>query len=261
MSIQSFLSRAIPALLFLSFAFSSLGCVSQTPVPKYSGDIAVAVFNTHDDNANLSSQAIPDAIAQALVKPIADRNLTVKNIAFENVESQITLTRDTSRRSQILAQTAQNAQILFINEIETEFYSVLSGRYRWNVNVKLSIYDLSTGDALHDAFTIPAVLMYAHEKGDDAITAASADIQRHAGSLVDRFLTGRSVKKNDIKSETAAPAPAGASEQNGAGGGDPPDAAAAEPGDMTSPQAIYFILIDRFFNAKSNKNIQTDPNN
>lgn len=259
MSIQSFLSRAIPAFLFLALAVSSVGCVSQTPVPKYSGDIAVAVFNTHDDNANLSSQAIPDAIAQALVKPIADRNLTVKNIAFENVESQITLTRDTSRRSQILAQTAQNAQILFINEIETEFYSVLSGRYRWNVNVKLSIYDLSTGDALHDAFTIPAVLMYAHEKGDDAINAASADIQRHAGSLVDRFLTGRSVKKNDIKSETAAPAPAGASEQNGAAGGDPPDAAAAKPGDMTSPQAIYFILIDRFFNAKSDKNIQTDP--
>ena len=188
MSIQSLFSHTLAALFVLAFGFTMTACVSQTPVPQYSSDIAIAVFNTHDDNNNLTSSPLPESLATTMIQPIADRNLTVKNIEFKNVESQITRTRDTSRRSQILAQTADNSQILLINEVETEFYSVLSGRYRWNVNVKLSIYDLATGDTLNDNFTIPAVLMYAHEKGDDAIRSVSAEIQRHVGSLIDKFI-------------------------------------------------------------------------
>ena len=261
MSIQSLFSHTLAALFVLAFGFTMTACVSQTPVPQYSSDIAIAVFNTHDDNNNLTSSPLPESLATTMIQPIADSNLTVKNIEFKNVESQITRTRDTSRRSQILAQTAENSQILLINEVETEFYSVLSGRYRWNVNVKLSIYDLATGDTLNDNFTIPAVLMYAHEKGDDAIRSVSAEIQRHVGSLIDKFMNGRTIKK-DAAHSGAALAPVDASDgANGAAGGAPPSALALKP--SHHKKAIYFVIIDRFFNAQNDGNLNTnvkDPN-
>lgn len=262
MSIQSLFSHAIAAWFVLAFALTMTACVSQTPTPKYPNEISIAVFNTHDDNGNLTSSPLPEVLAATMIQPIADRNLTVKNIAFENVESQITRTRDTSRRSQILAQTAENSQILLINEIETEFYSVLSGRYRWNVNVKLSIYDLTTGDTLSDVFTIPAVLMYAHEKGDDAIQSVSAEIQRHVGSLVDKFMTGRTIDNNAARKDTPLPQKTTDDGSNGADRGAPPDVA-DESAHTPKTKAIYFVLIDRFFNAQNDGNLKTnskDPN-
>lgn len=269
MSIKQNFSHPLLSILLLVFSMAMMACVSQTPTPQYPGNISVALLNIHDDNANLASTAIPDDIEQSLIKPITDRNLSVKSIAFDAVQSEMTRIRDTSRRSQVLAQTAENSQILLINEIQTEFYSVLSGRYRWNVQVKLSIFDLATGDTLSDDFTIPAVLMYAHEKGDDAILSVIGDIQRHIGSLIDRFLAGRALPKApstssaSLSSEGEAPKSQDALSSEG---GSPGIASiGAPPGKFSTPhpihgQAIYFILIDRFFNALNSptKNL-SDP--
>ena len=185
-------------LLMTAIAGLSIsGCVSQTPVPQYAEDLTFSVIYTHDDVTNLSSKAIKDDTASALNSVITARNLKISSIDFEAVKSDLTAVRDTERRIQLLRQYARGSQFILLTEISTEFYSPLSGRYRWDVNVHLSAYDLITRNTVEDKFTVPAVLMYAHENGDDAIASVQNDIQRRIGGLVDSFLKGRVVRSDE----------------------------------------------------------------
>lgn len=179
------------------------GCVQQTPVPQYSEDVTFSVIYTHDDVMNLTSRAVKDDTAVALNSVITDRNLKINAIDFKAIEADLTAIRDSERRIQLLRNYAKGSQIILLNEISTEFYSALSGRYRWNVDVHLSIYDLITRNTLEEKFTIPAVLMYSHENGDDAIESVQSEIQRRTGSLIDAFLKGRVVRNDAAVTETA----------------------------------------------------------
>ncbi len=200
----------IALFLFLTAiaGLTVVGCVQQTPVPQYSNDLTFSVVYTHDDVMKLTSEAIHDDTAIALNSVITDRNLKMNAIDFNAVASDLTAVRDTERRIQILRSYAKDSQFILLNEISTEFYSALSGRYRWNVNVHLSIYDMVTRNTLEEKFTIPAVLVYSHENGDDAIASVQAEIQRKTGGLIDAFMKGRVVKESISTEERKVVEPA-----------------------------------------------------
>ena len=265
---------AIFMLLLLTFAAFCQSCVSQTPTPQYADNIQFAVVYTHDDNTNLKSEAIDDSVASDLNSVLTERNLKVSQVAFQSVQSQLEAIRDTERRIQAIKSQASDAQIILLTEISTEFYSPLSGRYRWDVTVNLTIYDLVTHDTLSSKFSMPAVLMYAHENGDDAIKSVESDIQRQIASLVDKFMKGRTIRdarsaaqpapKTETKDgykprEIAPPAP------EAAPAADSPepasnDEASLNGGASPNAEAIYFILIDRFFNARTDNDLDVDMN-
>lgn len=227
-------------LMLLIIACLFQACVSQTPVPQYSESIRFAVAYVHDDRISNASDAVPDDISNELTHALTERNLSVSAIGFSSVKDDLTAIRDTERRIPALASHAQGAQYLLLVETSTEFYSPLSGRYRWDVNTRVTIVDLSSKVMISDKFTLPAVLMYAHEDGDDAIGAVSADIEKRIASLVDRFLAGQ---RQNAKAQAPSASLSGALA--------PPEAEAPAAGASPEkrPEAIYFVLIDRFFNA------------
>ncbi len=270
-------------LLLACFVGMTLsGCVSQTPTPQYSENYKFAAAYIHDDTTALSSTAIAEEVSNALNNVLTDRNLKVTSMPFSAISSDMTSVRDTDRRLQTLRASANGAEFILLTEISTEFYSPLSGRYRWDVNVILSIYDIATRNTLTDKFTVPAVLMYSHENGDDAIQSVQSDLEKHIGSLVDAFLKGRTATPAP---QAPTPPPAQAAPPKPAPIAAPPappvtpepqmeTPPASEPEPNTDPQeeaplaggaspaeAIYFILIDRFFNVQnSSKDIAlNDP--
>ncbi|MBQ9395441.1 MAG: hypothetical protein IJU23_07985 [Proteobacteria bacterium] len=202
----------IALFLFLTAiaGLTVMGCVKQTPVPQYSDNVTFSVVYTHDDVTNVTSSAVKDDFAASMNSVITERNLKVSAIDFNAIASELTTIRDTERRLQLLRQYARGSQIILLTEISTEFYSALSGRYRWDVNVHLSIYDMVTRNTLEDKFTVPAVLMYSHENGDDAIMSVETEVQRRMGTLIDTFMKGRTVRES---APQAAPAPAPAPAQ------------------------------------------------
>lgn len=199
-------------LIFSGIGLFVTGCVSQTPVPQYAENIVYTVAYTHDDMRALTSSAVEEEVVMALNSVLTDRRLTVQSLSFSSIEQQMQAVRDTERRIQSLRGQASGSQIILLGEISTEFYSPLSGRYRWDVSVTLTIYDLIHRNTLSDKFTIPAALMYSHETGDDAIKAVHTDIQRHVGSLVDAFMKGRTTS---VAVSSEVPVEAKASEAKG----------------------------------------------
>ncbi len=184
------------------------GCVSQTPTPQYAENLTFSMVYTHDDLSNLSSAAISAGIVSDLNTVLTDRNLKVSDVDFNAISAELTAVRDTQRRLQLLQKYATGSQFILLAEVSTEYYSTLSGRYRWNVDVHLSVRDISSRQTLEDKFTLPAVLMYAHENGDDAIASVQVDIERRMGSLVDSFLKGRKASNvAPAAAPVAAPAP------------------------------------------------------
>ena len=197
----------IALFLFLTAiaGLTVMGCVKQTPVPQYSDNVTFSVVYTHDDVTKLTSSAVKDDFAASMNTVITDRNLKLSAIDFNAIASEMTTIRDTERRLQLLRQYARGSQIILLAEISTEFYSALSGRYRWDVNVHLSLYDMITRNTLEDKFTVPAVLMYSHENGDDAIMSVETEVQRRMGTLIDTFMKGR---RESTPTSAPAPAPA-----------------------------------------------------
>lgn len=245
------LHTALISLLLGLVALLCMSCVSQTPTPKYADNLNFAAVYLHDDTHALTTAPIQDDVASSLTDVLTQRNLGVSPVAFSSIQNEITSIRDTERRIQALNPVAQNAQFILLVELNTEFYSPLSGRYRWNVHAKVTIYDLVTHTTISDSITIPAVLMYAHETGDDAIASVLTDLQRQVASLVDRFLSGRILRPDK---KQAPPTGTGAMQT-------PPvqSEASLTGGASPSPQAIYFILIDRFFNAQTDNDLDTNP--
>ena len=234
--------------IFMSAVASMMiaGCVSQTPVPQYAENLTFAVAYTHDDMNSLSSSEIKDSVTASLNSVLTERNLKVHPISFHAIEQQLLAVRDTDRRIQALRASATGAQLILFSEISTEFYSPLSGRYRWDVNVNLTIYDMINRHTLNDKFTVPVALMYSHEDGDDAIAAAQIDIQRHMGSLIDAFMKGRSVRTDAelppatraAEPKPVAPAPTPAPEPVVATPVEEPKPTAEEPDSSTDPAPV-----------------------
>lgn len=229
-------------------AFTITACVSSTPVVQYPADTTIAVVYSYDDIDNVKSSEVPQDFQKTLDASLTARNLKVTPVAFSSVENILTFIRDTERRVNALQTVANNANYLVLNEISTEFYSPLSGRYRWDVHAKMTIVDTRTQEMLTQSVTLPAVLMYSHETGADAIEAVQTELERRLDSLVDQFLKGL---LTGVKTSAKAEAPKGASPGNGVA----PRASIAE---NTPSEAIYFIMVDRFFNAQNNNDKDVD---
>jgi len=237
--------------VWLFFVFCLLvsltGCVSRSPIVQYPDGISFAAVYTHDNLRDMTSAPVSEAFRQQLDAAFTARNLTVRQTSFESISDILTAIRDTDRRLNALRGFIKNTNYLTLVELSTEFFSQLSGRYRWDVRVKLAVVDQATGESLVQTFTLPAVLMFAHEDGQDAIDSVRTEIERRLMGLVDQFLRGRNLQTR--------PAPASPPGEAAA----PPQG--APPGGVAQPsEAIYFIMIDRFFNAQSSNDFDTDPN-
>ena len=186
------MKKIVASFFFCLFAaigaISFIGCVASTPIVQYPANTAIAVVYTYDDVTNVKSAQVPQSFQTQLDNTLTARNLKVLPVEFSQVQNILESIRDTDRRVNALQGFSGNANYLVLTEISTEFYSVLSGRYRWDVHAKMTITDVHTHESLTQNVTLPAVLMYSHENGEDAINAVKIDLERRLGALVDQFL-------------------------------------------------------------------------
>lgn len=201
--------RLLPILMVLVCAAA---CLPKVPRQRLAERAKVAVAYIVDPGYAGTAFTPPDALKKLIAAELDDHNLEVVELPLEAVSAQ----RLTDPRFEALKKAAGDAPFLLLVEQRVHFFSQLDGRYRWEVATTLTAAR-PDGTKASDPFEIPVVLMYDHEKEREAIAAASGDIAKRVGVLMDGVLAGApgAVPQQTLRSR---------------------------------PSAIYFVMVDRFAN-------------
>lgn len=168
------------------------GCLSshhaavKAPSPMDVSAIAVMGYADRTDMAG-----VPAELLHAVDRVLTDRNLVGRASSDEALLSTFVARRTTSHRVEAMAGAFPDADLLLLVEAEPRFYSQLSGRYRWTVEVKLTVAPRERlGEAVTSQVTLPVFLEYYHEKEPEALRAATGLVERNLGYLLDEYLGG-----------------------------------------------------------------------
>lgn len=204
-------------------------CLQPKPAPKLDAPTRVhsAVVLTHPDKADVD--AAPDAVHDAIATSLTARNLLAQPADVASLAADFARKRATQDRLQLLSTRAAAAgePFVLLTEATPRFYSLLSGRYRWDVDLRVTFAPTEALDQAHSrSWHLTAMLDYAHQDEVDALVSSAPHIADRVARVVDGFLTGY-----DGAPVSVATAPA-----------------AAETDPLHPGAAIYFVMVDRFHN-------------
>lgn len=212
-----------------------LGCMPKVPKQRLAERAKVAVVYVVDAARVGEPESPPDALKRAVAAELDQRNLEVVELPLDVLGGQ----RLTDARLDGLKKAAGDAPLVLLIEQRVTFFSQLDGRYRWEVGTTVTAAR-GGGAPVKDPFELPVVLMYDHERQKEAIAQAAPDVATRTGALLDALLAGSS----DLPK---APATVGKAPK------------AAPVGTPFQPRAIYFVMVDRFFNGDRSNDGDADP--
>jgi hypothetical protein len=135
--------------------------------------------------------AAPGALSQSIVETLEARNLPVSLLPAELYVDAFSTQRTTAHRLRHLAELPSTPELLVLLEATPRFDSQLNGRYRWVVDITLSVAPAQDLDrAQVERFDVPVFLGFHHQRESEALAAAAPVVQRHLGRLLDGYLGG-----------------------------------------------------------------------
>jgi hypothetical protein len=199
-----------------------LSCVPKVPRQKLASATPIVVAYVVDPAYAGAPVTAPEALKEAVARELADRNLSVVEAPLEALGGGAI----TDARKAALRGFNAEAPYTLLVELRVHFFSQLDGRYRWEVGTSLTASQRG-GVETRDAFELPVILQYDHEKERAAITSASSDIATRLGVLLDGLLSNAAEKPKQTARER--------------------------------PTSIYFVMIDRFANGDRSNDQDADP--
>jgi hypothetical protein len=93
------------------------------------------------------------------------------------------------RQLALLAEDAEDTELIVLIHTRVEFFSLLVGRYRWTVQATLAVADPEDPSThLERTVEIPVFLPFHHQQEAEALEAATPALARELGSLLDSWL-------------------------------------------------------------------------
>lgn len=211
------------------------GCLKPSPATRLPRKTPISVAYIMDDPHQRQIRGAPAALTAEVLRVLEARNLQPGTLPVTTYGERFSRVRDSGRRMAALAALAgQGSPLLLLVETQPVFYSQLSGRYKWNVYVKLTLRDRK-GATVVDRFEAPAFLLFDHQRQAEAVEDVVPLISARLAELVDGFL-------GDVQDAPSGP-------PSGPPAGPPSGPPASQPTSRVSPaESIYFILVDRFAN-------------
>lgn len=236
----------------------SLSCIPKVPRQRLENATPIVVGYIVDPTYSGDPTTAPEPLKEALAKALEERNLSVVEAPFELLKGQ----RITDTRKAAVKAHQPDAPYFLLVELRVHFFSQLDGRYRWEVGTALTV-SKNGGVESRDAFELPVILQYSHERQAAAINTAASDIAGRLGGLIDGLLVPPS-------KATAADPNAPASFQQLTPGQLVPQKSKPkedvkpkeEPkpsGRRDAPKSIYFVMVDRFSNGDRSNDADADP--
>jgi hypothetical protein len=240
---------------FCCLVLFAAACLPRVAKQRLENTTPIAVGYIVDPTYSGAPTTAPDKLKEALTKVLEERNLSVVEVPFERFGDE----RITDTRKAALKAAAPDAAYHLLVELRVHFFSQIDGRYRWEVGTSLSAAK-AEGVESKDAFEVPVILVYDHEKQRAAMNAASTDIGTHLSTLIDGLLVNR-------KKATSTETPPSFQQPLAPGQLVPPkkkpaDETQPEPAPKSSrtPRNIYFAMVDRFANGDRSNDGDANPN-
>ena len=220
-------------VLRLLFAFVVVlsGCVQAKPAPRLAQPAAVrtAYVLTYANKPDVAG--VPQVVSDEIGAALGVRNLQPRAADVATLAAEYERKRATDDRLALLAEQAAAAGEPFVLLVETtpRYYSLLSGRYRWDVDVRVTFAATdSPTSAQSQDWELTAMLDFGHQDHVDALTYSARPIADRVARLVDQFLTGHD---GAVLARVEAP-----------------DGSTTAPHPLDPGSAIYFVMVDRFHN-------------
>lgn len=170
-------------LVGLSLVLLVTACLGTAPPTRLASPTPIAVL-VHLERADGSKVAVPAAVVAELEAALSARNLVPRRTE----DLDFGLQRTTRARLEQVA-TASDAPWVLLVEARVRFFSQLTGRYRWEVEVRSSVAPRERlGEAQASDLAVAAFLQFEHEAEPEALAFVRRQLVADAVDLVDRAL-------------------------------------------------------------------------
>lgn len=247
-------------LVVIVCALAAVSCLPKVPKQRLENTTPIVVGYIVDPTYSGEPTTAPEKLKEALTRVLEERNLTVVEAPLEVLQNE----RITDTRKAALEAFKPDAPYVLLVELRVHFFSQLDGRYRWEVGTALSATKTG-GVATKDAFEVPVVLVYDHEKQRAAMNAAANDISVRLATVIDGLLVGGKSNAGSTSVPASFQQPVGPGQLLPVKQKREPAAETVDGGVTVNdrPRSIYFVMVDRFSNGdRSNDGTidRADPN-
>lgn len=233
------LSRTSRTALLCLLALAASACLQKRDTIKLNepAGVATAFVVAFPDRPEVTTA--PDVVVTEVTEALGRRNLQVQPVELSDDFARKRATRD---RLQLLAGQSESPFVLLV-ETTASYYSFINGRYRWDVDLKVTMAPREQLDeARSESYELAAFLEFDHQDHVEALEYSARTIAERTARVVDQFLTGLEA---GALAPTAARAP-------------PVPAKVRVPHPLAPGAVIYFAMIDRFANGDPSNDDQID---
>lgn len=174
------------ALALVALALT-LGCIGARPPERLATATPIAV-HVWLDGPESSAMTPPAAFVERLDAALRERNLVPVHAPSPLTSARDLVTTD-RRLAAVLAAIPEPAHALLV-EARVTFFSQISGRYRWDVDVRSTLAARASpadpATSRSDTIGVAAFLQYAHEGSPEALDFVARQVVSAIASLVDR---------------------------------------------------------------------------
>jgi len=172
------------AILNAVLGLTLLGCLHASPPARLPESTPLTV-HVYLEAADAHAVALPRSFMPELEHALADRNLRATPLRGP---VDFAVLRTTRARLEAAASGADAAWVLLV-EARARFFSQLSGRYRWEVEVRATLTPQDRlGEAQSSDVSVAAFLQFEHETEADALAFVRRQVVDEVLALVDRVL-------------------------------------------------------------------------
>lgn len=181
--------------VFLAFALLS-GCIGAQQVvrTKTQTPVVAVYLMQFPDRADIAD--VPTTFQTRVADEVARRNLKVQPAPLAPFADNFRARRATDQRLKLIA-GQYPGQTLMLVETEVRFYTYLSGKYRWNVNGRVTFVQ-PDGVQQSSPFELASFLDYDHQKESEALQYVEVALAERVGQAADRFLAGMEPSQVEI---------------------------------------------------------------
>ena len=165
----------------------TVGCAHTPPVVQapeaLEVDVVVVLSSTRTGAVEPASSDVVDT----LKKVITDRGLTAGSVPTSTWSEGFDSRRTTAPRVRFMSEEVSEGLWLLV-ESEARWYAQVAGRYRWTVEVVMTLGGPDGQVLSQQGFEVPVFLVYDHEREAAALRGAQPVIARRVGELVDEWV-------------------------------------------------------------------------
>ena len=164
------------------------GCIKAGPPVQAPSSVDVLTTVTLGTVDKAHGQALPTDLPNMLRDVLSARRLNLQQVA---APSDFNQRQSTAHRMAWLTSNNGSAPILLLIELQARRYDTMGGRFRWVVEVDMTLAAQSDPSAAQTSeFSVPVHLRYAHNDATDAVAASLPTIRRHLAAAIDSHLSG-----------------------------------------------------------------------